>query len=325
VRDGEELRLGLDPLDPDRDGDGLTDGWELRVSGTRPDRADTDDDGVLDDEEAALGTSAVHADSDADGLLDGEELALGLDPLDPDPAGAGCPEGPARDGQCGGADPLWADDLDHLVDADRDGRGLAAERALGTDPLRADTDGDGLLDGCERAAGAEPTVADSDGDGLLDAEEEALGADPARRDSDGDGLSDADETLGTSTDPTWGDSDHDGLADGEELLLGTDPTAWDTDGDGQADVVDAFAVTLGLIGSDSAEGAWPGKAGGDDKDSGDAGLAGSGESAAPAPYERPASMRGAPGCAAAGGRPAGLGGVIIAGISLLLGVLRRRT
>jgi len=58
---------------------------------------DMDGDGLLDMDEASLGTDPLNADSDADGFSDGNEVhAMGTDPLDAlDPAPAQ-PQGPRR-------------------------------------------------------------------------------------------------------------------------------------------------------------------------------------------------------------------------------------
>ena len=61
-----------DPLDPDMDGDGLPDGWEVRWG------LDPFDDG-----------DGASADSDLDGLSNGEEMRLGTDPLSGDTDGDG--------------------------------------------------------------------------------------------------------------------------------------------------------------------------------------------------------------------------------------------
>ena len=44
---------------------------------------DMDGDGLLNTEEAAIGTDALNPDTDGDGFSDGVELATGSDPLDP--------------------------------------------------------------------------------------------------------------------------------------------------------------------------------------------------------------------------------------------------
>jgi len=44
---------------------------------------DRDQDGLLDAEEALLGTDPANSDTDGDGIGDGAEVAAGTDPLDP--------------------------------------------------------------------------------------------------------------------------------------------------------------------------------------------------------------------------------------------------
>ena len=45
----------------------------MHYGSTDPTKADSDDDGLSDTEELALGTQPLNADSDGDGLLDGDE------------------------------------------------------------------------------------------------------------------------------------------------------------------------------------------------------------------------------------------------------------
>lgn len=49
--DARELEMGLDPYNPDTDGDGVADGDELDIYGTDPFSWDTDGDGISDGEE----------------------------------------------------------------------------------------------------------------------------------------------------------------------------------------------------------------------------------------------------------------------------------
>ena len=114
-----ETKYALDPNDPDTDGDGITDGYELIVLGTDPDLAD----------------------SDFDGIGDGLELSYGLDPTKAD--------NPDID------QPLEAPD-DLTLDSDGDGIADWGEQLAGTDAHNADTDGDGILDGDELAAHTDP-------------------------------------------------------------------------------------------------------------------------------------------------------------------------
>ena len=80
-------------IDTDSDDDGLTDGEEVAL-GTDPFDSDTDDDGLSDgDEVNVYGTDPLDPDSDDDGLIDGLEVELGLDPLDSDTDNDGIPDG----------------------------------------------------------------------------------------------------------------------------------------------------------------------------------------------------------------------------------------
>ncbi len=85
------------------------------------------------------------------------------------------------------------DGLPDTIDPDDDNDGLddAAEAAIGTNPLVADSDGDGIVDGVEvHTFGTSPLLADTDGDGSNDGEEVTLGSDPLHADTDGDGTID---------------------------------------------------------------------------------------------------------------------------------------
>jgi hypothetical protein len=79
----------LNPLDPDTDNDGISDGDEVAI-GTDPTNPDSDGDGLIDGDEDTLGTDPLDADTDNDGFSDGEEVnQLGTDPLDPNDPGSG--------------------------------------------------------------------------------------------------------------------------------------------------------------------------------------------------------------------------------------------
>ena len=124
-------------FDPDSDDDGLTDGEEVAL-GTDPFDPDSDDDGLTDGDEVEIyGTDPLDPDTDDDGLNDGDEIAAGTDPFDPD------------------------SDDDGLTDGDE-------VHVYGTDPLDPDTDDDGLLDGLEVALGLDPLDPDTDDDGIPD-------------------------------------------------------------------------------------------------------------------------------------------------------------
>jgi hypothetical protein len=114
-----EIKYGLSPDVADTDGDGITDGYELIV----------------------LGTRATLLDSDFDGISDDMELALGLDPMKAD--------NPDAD-----AGMFVPDDL--RVDSDGDGLADWGEMLGGTDPDDPDTDDDLRLDGDELFLGTDP-------------------------------------------------------------------------------------------------------------------------------------------------------------------------
>jgi hypothetical protein len=69
-----ELEVGLDPANPDTDGDGVADGDEVNIYFTDPWTWDTDGDGLADGEELfGLLTNPLVWDTDGDGAGDGEE------------------------------------------------------------------------------------------------------------------------------------------------------------------------------------------------------------------------------------------------------------
>lgn len=79
---------GTDPSEPDTDGDGLNDGWEVghgsngfdplfaNTSGLTASAADPDGDGLTTRQEMMLGTDPFNADTDGDGIADGVEVNL---------------------------------------------------------------------------------------------------------------------------------------------------------------------------------------------------------------------------------------------------------
>ncbi|MBW6441114.1 hypothetical protein K0B03_03730, partial [Patescibacteria group bacterium] len=237
VTDWNELFMGLDPYNPDTDGDGLSDGEEMPIYGygTNPKVRDTDGDGLSDYEEIMVyKTNPNKPDTDGDGISDGDEIKNGTNP--------------------------------NSGDADKDGLSDIDEIKYGTDPNNPDTDGDGMSDYEEVRDGFDPLVfgkvlSDTDGDGLLDIDEIFYGTDRLNPDTDGDGISDKDEVdnltnpLGEGdmdfdgdgitdrdeieiykTNPSLADTDNDGLSDYEEIFIyKTNPRVKDTDGDGISD------------------------------------------------------------------------------------------
>ncbi|MFT6162712.1 MAG: hypothetical protein ACJA00_005315, partial [Myxococcota bacterium] len=168
-----------DPVDADSDDDGLTDDDEVNGAGLLEEVGPTDPN---------------NPDSDGDGLLDGNE------DLDQDGAFA-------RDL------PGTAEDETDPNDADTDGDG--ASDAVECGPAGPDADGDETIDALDMVDDS----ADRDDDGLTDTEEEELGTDPDDSDSDDDGLLDGEEVYDWGTDPL--DPDMDG--DGVEVDRGSNP------------------------------------------------------------------------------------------------------
>ncbi len=199
-------RVGLDPLDPDTDGDELPDGWEHDnflnplndtdaalnpdndgltnleeyQHGTDPNKPDTDGDGISDGQEVLNGTDPTKLDTDDDGLDDGDEIVAETNPLDPDT------------------------DDDGLDDGDE----IIAE----TSPLDPDTDDDELPDGWEIAHGLNPKNS-SDAANLftgssvtnLEAFNAGVQANPnaTPTDKDGDGLNDAEDAHPNDGEINW--------------------------------------------------------------------------------------------------------------------------
>ncbi|HVW30239.1 MAG TPA: isopeptide-forming domain-containing fimbrial protein [Polyangiaceae bacterium] len=234
LSDGDEVKIGTDPNDADSDDDGVSDGQEVNPG------ADTDGDGLI---------NALDPDSDDDGLFDGTEL--GHDCMGPgtnaalhhcrpdadmgatktDPLVADTDKGGVRDGSedsnlngkvdPGETDPTaghGADDSTNL-DTDNDGLSDPLEHFLRSDPNDADTDNDGLTDGLER----NPSD-DTDEDGLINVLDV---------DSDNDALYDGTESgKGCQNPPT--EPGH-CIADGDMGATTTSPVVRDTDHGGAID------------------------------------------------------------------------------------------
>jgi hypothetical protein len=224
----QEYLNGGDPLNPDSDNDGITDGDEFFVYRTDLNDGDSDDDDMLDGYEVANGLDPLsydrNNDLDGDGLSNYEESQLNTDA--------------------------------NNTDTDTDGASDFTEESNGTNPLLADTDGDGMSDGWEAEhslnALADDSGDDIDGDNLSNLTEFGLDTDPRNTDSDGDGLDDDTEVNVHGTNPALADSDNDGLNDNEEITsYNTDPNVADSDSDG---MTDGWEVDEGLnpISADAA-------------------------------------------------------------------------
>jgi outer membrane protein OmpA-like peptidoglycan-associated protein len=122
-----------DPLNPDTDGDKLTDGEEVKTHKTDPSKADTDGDGLSDSDEIMTHkTSPLKTDTDGDGLNDGSEVNTYK------------------------TNPVKADS-----DGDTLGDGEEVNRHK-TDPLNPDTDGGTVDDGAEVKRETNPLDAEDD-------------------------------------------------------------------------------------------------------------------------------------------------------------------
>ena len=87
-------REATNARNPDSDGDGLSDGLEVKTYGTNPNNNDTDADGLLDGAEIDARTDPFNPDSDGDQVSDGDEVNVyGTNPLSPDTDGDGYSDG----------------------------------------------------------------------------------------------------------------------------------------------------------------------------------------------------------------------------------------
>ena len=171
VPDGDAGATTTDPLNPDTDGGGVSDGSEDHDldgvidpgEGDPNDPSDdsssldSDGDGLSDATETTLGTDPFDADSDDDGVLDGDEPNPSSDtdgdgfinPLDPDSDDDGLFDGTEMGLDC---DDPATDPTSMTCIPDGDGG------ATTTSPLDPDTDDGGVSDGDE----------DTDKDGVID-------------------------------------------------------------------------------------------------------------------------------------------------------------
>jgi len=169
---------------------------------------DTDQDGVLDVDETALGLDFQNPDSDGDGMRDGDEAAF-WNNLSASHAGQPVPSW-VRARHPGATEYQLSQQWGPAGDLDGDGRPNIND---------SDADSDGIRDGAEVQRGLELADPDSDQDGVAD------GRDPnpvVNGDQDRDGMSDDWEAVNTVSDPN-SDTDLDGVTNLEEFQTGTDP------------------------------------------------------------------------------------------------------
>ena len=247
ISNAEEKRLGTDPKKADSDADGIPDNEELGAELSTP--IDTDKDGIID---------ALDPDDDNDGVPTLLEGKVGSSPLLDDTDGDGLKDA-VEIGDVSNPDSINIETFTALdtdkdgtinaldVDDDDDDLNTVTELLLGTNPLLADTDGDGISDKLEIGELIDQPL-DKDSDGTIDALD-----DTDNTDTDGDGLSDTLEAK-LGTDPKKSDSDGDGIDDNEEIgadntkPLDTDENgvinALDTDDDGDG-LLTQFESTIG--------------------------------------------------------------------------------
>ncbi|WP_448581171.1 LamG-like jellyroll fold domain-containing protein, partial [Thermaurantiacus sp.] len=199
--DHEEATHGTQINNPDSDGDGMADGWEVRYNFQPISPADapldTDGDGLTNRQEYEFESNPLLVDTDADQMDDAWEVKEGLDPKN------------SLDAVKPSA---WRNGLTNLQqyfdrsgDDDQDGLSDYSESLWGTGPENADSDADLMADGYEVSDGLRP-----------------LDSTDAARDADRDGLTNLDETQRLLLVYDY-DSDADGLGDGWEIANGTNP------------------------------------------------------------------------------------------------------
>ena len=139
----------------------------MTPTGYTVDFIDSDNDGLYDYIEDAVGTDKNLSDTDNDDLTDYEEVyLLGTDPVVYDSIVSGTSDGDA--------------------DPDNDGLSNRYELDNGTNPLCDDTDSDGLTDGEEIGTyGTDPVKYDTDEDNIGDGDEITLGLNPLDSSTDG--------------------------------------------------------------------------------------------------------------------------------------------
>ncbi len=233
----------------DDDGDGIVYDDEVAL-GTDDCDNDSDNDGVTDDVEFGLGTDPTNPDSDGDTLTDGEEVnLLGTDPLLVDSDGDNVPD-PIEVGDV--FDPTDTDN-DTIIDAlddDDDGDSILTideDWNNSGSPLDDESDTDGVPDYLDN---------DDDDDGVLTEDEVYTAASPLLEDFDGDLLpdyrddDDDDDGIPTSREATEGLVDFDGDGEPNWRDLDADGDGWsddhedtegasnDADGNGDPDYLD---------------------------------------------------------------------------------------
>lgn len=142
--------------------------------------ADSDHDGLTDEEELALGTDPNNPDTDGDGFSDGVEVHFARLGANFNPLGFMLPDG-------GGLDPGCPPAL-RGVDSDCDGITDCDEQIIGTNSTLIDSDSDGVPDSIEWQLGTQPSSQDldedPDNDGLVNRNELRYHTNPLLADTD---------------------------------------------------------------------------------------------------------------------------------------------
>ena len=229
-----------DACDPDADGDGLMNNQEFAI-GTDSLNNDTDGDGVDDFTEVMVNGGSVGSPTNTDG----DALINALDPDDDGDCIITSMEDtngdtdPTNDDYDGDGQPEYLDldsDNDNVDDGVEDQNCNSVTDPGEMNRLDDDSDDDGLLDGSEDINNngiveineTDPLNIDSDIDGLLDGQELGLTA-PQGFDTNG-GVFVPDANPATTTNPLDDDSDDDGVMDGaEDVNLNGAVNAGETD------------------------------------------------------------------------------------------------
>lgn len=244
----EEVFIGSNPFSADTDEDGLDDNEEVEIDynldeivfHSDPSLRDTDGDGLGDGDELEVGSDPLNPDSDNDGLIDGWEIYTNQ---------IGWYDETIQDNRTIGFEYVSIEDPATTewvsIDSDGDGLNYSMESYYFTNPFSVDTDGDLLTDAWEIENGFDPTapidgLQDHDNDGIPTGWEVYNGFNPfdvsdGVEDPDGDLLNNLGEYT-YSTNPFLSDTDSDNLDDWEETqVYYTNPNSSDSDGDGLPD------------------------------------------------------------------------------------------
>ena len=240
--------------EPDIDGDGLNNDYELSI-GSSPFSKDSDADGLEDPDELTAETSLTNPDSDGDSLLDGAEIEAGTNPLSGD-----------SDGD------TVADDVDNCAlvansgqeDADGDQVGDVCDNCItesnpyqlddDDNPHQPDDDEDGFGNLCDSAC-VDPDEPDPDFDGVCGSDDNCPNwPNPSQADnggvgagSSGDGIGDACQCGDVTDDGEVDAADRDAyiayMSTGDPYQTILASQKCDIDGDGICTAADAAFVT----------------------------------------------------------------------------------